>query len=155
VKEQALGWRLTILALACAACSSSPTDLPPPTGPSYADVQGLTATPNPAVAGRPVTISFRPVRSGGTSSDVAWDATLSESGFVRNLGSLAGASPGYSFVNGVARSGELVSIVYNTVAPTEASVQVGASPYICFELSLCSNCCGSLRSISVTVLPAP
>ena len=107
----------------------------------------LSATPNPALAGDVVTVSFKPIRSGGSTPQVGWDAALSESGFVSNMGSLTGAT------RGVVDSGARVSISYQTVAPTSASINVQVWPELCVELTVCSTCCGSSRHVSVSVLP--
>jgi hypothetical protein len=132
------------------ACSSSPADLgPPPVGPSHTDTLQISASPNPAVAGDLVAISFTPIRSGGSTSQVGWAVYLSESGFVQNVGSLTGAT------RGVAGSGSRVTVSYQTVAPTSAGIEVEAWPDQCVELTACSFCCGSVRHFSVTVLPRP
>jgi hypothetical protein len=136
-----------LLLLLGPACTPSPTDpLPPPVGPSSADVAQLTVAPNPAVVGEIVTVSFRPIRHGGTTSLVGWDADLSESGFVRNMGSLTGPT------SGVVSSGSLVTLAYQTVAPTSAAIHVEAWPDQCIELTVCSFCCGSARSVFVEVV---
>jgi hypothetical protein len=118
-------------------------------GPSSADALQLSASPNPAVAGQVVAISFTPIRSGGSTSQVGWEVYLWESGFVQNMGSLTGPT------RGVAGSGSRVTVSYQTLAPTTAGIEVEAWPDQCIELTACSFCCGSVRHLSVTVLPRP
>jgi hypothetical protein len=101
------------------------------------------------VAGEIVAISFTPIRSGGSTSQVAWAVYLFESGLVQNMGSLRGAA------RGVAGSASRVTVSYQTVAPTSAAIEVEVWPDACIELTLCSFCCRSVRHLSVTVLPRP